>query len=93
MSPRYRLVWNTAAPLTTTCDSAASVVCTATTAVAASAGAIRPVTASQASTPQVSVRKAPPASEDSSAIRRVRGAAASVRRSSRSDRARYQYRR
>lgn len=90
MPLRYRLVWKTAAPLTTTWERAASVVWTAMTAVAATAGSIRPVTASHARAPQVTTRKRPPANAESRAIRSVRGAAASVRRSHRSDRARYQ---
>lgn len=60
MSLRYRLVWNTAAPFITTWDSAARVVCTAITAVAATLGAMRPEAVSQASATQVSTRNAPP---------------------------------
>ncbi|GHB28357.1 hypothetical protein GCM10010392_65720 [Streptomyces clavifer] len=83
-------MWKTAAAPMTTWDKAASVVCTAITAVAATARSIRPETASHARAPHVATRKTPPASADSRPIRRVRGAAARVRRSQRSDRARYQ---
>lgn len=90
MSARYRLVWNIAAPYTTTCDRALSELCTATTAVAATPSSTRPDTASQARVAQVARRKAPPSTEVARAIRSSRGAIARVRRSMRSDRERYQ---
>lgn len=69
---------------------AASVVCTATTAVAAMAGSIRPVAASHASAAQVPTRKMPPIVELASTIRSILGVARSVRVSMRSEIARYQ---
>ncbi|MDQ0402110.1 hypothetical protein J2S50_000659 [Streptomyces sp. DSM 40167] len=93
MSARWSEVWNIAAPWTTNRDSAASVVCTATTAVAATGRATRPPAASQARVAQVPSRKTPPSALVESAMRSERGAAVRVRRSMRSDSARYQYRR
>ncbi len=69
---------------------AASAVCTATTAVAAIDGAIRPTAANQARPAQVATRKTPPIAELTSTIRSVLGAAARVRASIRSEIDRYQ---
>lgn len=87
MPARWSEVWNRAAPWTANRLRAARVVCTATTAVAATGRATRPVAAGQARAAQVPSRNTPPRAPAARAMRSVRGAAARVRRSTRPDRA------